>query len=679
MPTLCLNSIVKNESKIITRMLSSVVDIIDTYCICDTGSTDNTIEIITEFFDSRNIKGKIIHEPFINFEHNRNVALNACHEMSDYILFMDADMILNVKSFTKDILADEHVYSILQGSDSFYYPNVRIIKNDAKSKYVGVTHEYIDCPPYQTMMTFNKSQIFITDIGDGGSKINKMERDINLLKGDLEKNENNPRTLFYLANSYYDTNKLDEAIPYYEKRIEVGGWDQEIWYSNYRLGDIYKRKNEPTKAVEYWMKGFDIFPSRLENMFKIINYYRNEGNHKRAYGYIKMINDILAQHKEHSNIRNNFLFMENDVYTHLIDYEYIVVAYYIGIKNVNFHIMSILQNASDEKIIRSVLHNIQYYPNTYKPINTLDFSRTVEDLVTIGGTNYMMRFTTSTPCIIKNPYSDGYIMNIRLHNYVLSDADGETVYTRMLPVNYDKELSSVVNMNHQIYLDDNFNITSTHITSLNSKPKLLIGVEDIRLFYSESEKAICYIGTSTHDTNDISIVSGKYENNILSDISCCTQNFKQTNCEKNWVFFNHNGNKRVVYNWAPLTIGEFDDNNELKIVFQQDTPKLFKYLRGSTCGVTYKDEIWFVCHSICYEKLRNYYDIIVVLDAETLQVKKTSPYFKYTSDRTQFTLGLIVTDEKVILSYSIRDKSTQLSVYEKRDFDNSMINFIFKD
>ena len=61
MPTLCLNSIVKNESKIITRMLSSVVDIIDTYCICDTGSTDNTIEIITEFFDSRNIKGKIIH------------------------------------------------------------------------------------------------------------------------------------------------------------------------------------------------------------------------------------------------------------------------------------------------------------------------------------------------------------------------------------------------------------------------------------------------------------------------------------------------------------------------------------------------------------------------------------------------------------------------------------------
>ena len=40
--TLCLNMIVKNEGKIITRLFNSVIDIIDTYCICDTGSTDNT-------------------------------------------------------------------------------------------------------------------------------------------------------------------------------------------------------------------------------------------------------------------------------------------------------------------------------------------------------------------------------------------------------------------------------------------------------------------------------------------------------------------------------------------------------------------------------------------------------------------------------------------------------------
>ena len=49
-PTICLNMIVKNESKIITRLFDTVLHIIDTYCICDTGSTDNTVEIIKKYF-----------------------------------------------------------------------------------------------------------------------------------------------------------------------------------------------------------------------------------------------------------------------------------------------------------------------------------------------------------------------------------------------------------------------------------------------------------------------------------------------------------------------------------------------------------------------------------------------------------------------------------------------------
>ena len=61
-PTICLNMIVKNESKIILRLLETVLPIIDTYCICDTGSTDMTKELIKEFFDVRCIEGKIIEE-----------------------------------------------------------------------------------------------------------------------------------------------------------------------------------------------------------------------------------------------------------------------------------------------------------------------------------------------------------------------------------------------------------------------------------------------------------------------------------------------------------------------------------------------------------------------------------------------------------------------------------------
>ena len=59
-PTLCLNMIVKNESRVIRRMLESVYTILDSYCICDTGSTDDTVEIIESFFrENQHVQNRI--------------------------------------------------------------------------------------------------------------------------------------------------------------------------------------------------------------------------------------------------------------------------------------------------------------------------------------------------------------------------------------------------------------------------------------------------------------------------------------------------------------------------------------------------------------------------------------------------------------------------------------------
>jgi glycosyltransferase involved in cell wall biosynthesis len=86
--------IVKNESKVILRLLQSVLPIIDGYCICDTGSTDNTIELIETFFREKNIPGKVIQEPFQDFGYNRSFALKACEQMNaEYILLLDAPVI----------------------------------------------------------------------------------------------------------------------------------------------------------------------------------------------------------------------------------------------------------------------------------------------------------------------------------------------------------------------------------------------------------------------------------------------------------------------------------------------------------------------------------------------------------------------------------------------------------
>jgi glycosyltransferase involved in cell wall biosynthesis len=235
MPSLLLNMIVKNESKNIIRLFESVLPIIDGVCICDTGSTDNTIEIIKKFCKEKSISCKIVEDEFKNFEYSRNVALNACKGLSDYILLMDADMVLEIKNFDKSKITDYDDYMILQGHPSFYYYNKRIIKNNDNYKYMGVTHEYLSNNTYVNTKRLSLNELFITDIGDGGCKTNKFERDAMLLEEGIKQEPKNVRYYFYLANTYKDLGKNELAIEYYKKRIELKNWDQEVWQSYYQI------------------------------------------------------------------------------------------------------------------------------------------------------------------------------------------------------------------------------------------------------------------------------------------------------------------------------------------------------------------------------------------------------------------------------------------------------------
>ena len=236
-PSICLNMIVKNESTIITRLLESVTPWIDSYCICDTGSTDSTVDIIRGFFSERDISGVIIYKEFQDFGYNRTYALEACSQLSaDYLLLIDADMVFWVnpeitKSQFKSMVSEADTHYLFQGSSTFDYKNIRIIRNRIDAVYCGVTHEYLDIPGVINNSMFNKTDVFIQDIGDGGSKSDKFERDIALLTRGLEQKPNNSRYTFYLANSYRDSGQYENAIEQYKKRVDQGGWIEETWSS----------------------------------------------------------------------------------------------------------------------------------------------------------------------------------------------------------------------------------------------------------------------------------------------------------------------------------------------------------------------------------------------------------------------------------------------------------------
>ena len=667
-PTLCLNMIVKNESRIITRLFDSVVSIIDSYCICDTGSTDNTIEIIEEYFKNKQIPGKVVKEPFKNFCYNRTFAMQACVGLSDYVLLVDADMVIEINNFKKSSLRDASSFNILQGNDSFYYNNMRITKNNGLYKYVGVTHEYIDCPPNNTAVNIEKNSIFIRDIGDGGSKENKYERDILLLTEGIKEEPNNVRYHFYLANSYFDIGRTTEAIELYKKRVEFGGWKEEVWYSYYRIGMCYSKIGKFDDALKYWLDGYNFYPERLEGIYEIIKHYRYNSKHKLGILFYKVAKEILDKNEN----RNSYLFLHNYIYTHQLHYEYSILAAYCGIKNIDNEIVTILNLSKNENENSQLLSNMKFYKNILnnKKQTIIIADNTIN--TTINGDNFKMN--SSSSCLIKNK-TGGYLCNIRYVNYYI-ESNGS----------YKNCDNYIITMNQFLEIDNSFNVINKQFMDLVFDGRRYMGIEDIKIYYDTYSSNIKFIGTGYHANNTLGISSGIYNtDNYKLEVNELKQTFKNTSCEKNWVFIDYNNETHIIYEWHPLTIGKLDDNNELKIITTKQTPGIFSRLRGSTCGYVYnkqievnkqgnvalnivETEIWFIGHIASYESPRHYYHIISVFDSNMNLLRYSAP-FKFEGDPIEYCLSIIVEDDRVLINYSTWDRTTRIGIYDKKDID----------
>ncbi len=95
---ICLNMIVKNEVKVLPRLIRSVKDYIDYYVIVDTGSSDDTIELIRREMAGYGIEGEVHERPWVNFGVNRAAGAGARGrgEQGRFGWFIDADEELGV-------------------------------------------------------------------------------------------------------------------------------------------------------------------------------------------------------------------------------------------------------------------------------------------------------------------------------------------------------------------------------------------------------------------------------------------------------------------------------------------------------------------------------------------------------------------------------------------------------
>ena len=633
-PRLCLNMIVKNESKIIVRLIQSVLSIIDSYCICDTGSTDNTKELIELTMAAAGKPGEVYNEPFKNFGYNRSHALKRADAWGDYALLLDADMklVITDKFKVEDLVLDN--YSIIQKSGDISYYNTRFIKLRIGAKCTSPTHEYYDMP--SGAKSGQLDTVYIQDIGDGGAKSDKFERDIRLLTEALVEEPNNERYHFYLAQSYKDCGRHEEAIKYYKKRVDLGGWHEEVFYSLLTIGHLYNTLGDKEKAICYWLEAYGFHPKRAESIYEIVKHYRYIGKHRLAYEFYKIGSAIPYP-------KDDVLFIKHDVYNFLFDYEFSILAYYLKMPVDHKNYLKLIFSGHMKD---NVFENYKFYQLRLADlpgVTVTDFTETATK--NIGGRDDT--FVSSSPSLLK--MGGGYLMNVRYVNYKIHP-DGSYKFMH--------DDGKITTLQKTVILDKDFKpLQTTWIDKVQNPNLRYQGVEDVKIFMDEGK--LVYLGTVEHpDTHNVTVGYGVYDNDMLKPTACTSP--LGNGCEKNWVFCSGPEKTQIVYSWSPLTFGRLEGDKYITERQDKDVPAFFKDVRGSSNGFTFGDEIWFLCHIVHYASPRHYYHIIIVLDKTTLKFKRHSIMFKFNGKPIEYSLGLIVEEDRIIMSYSQNDSTASI-------------------
>lgn len=704
MATLCLNMIVKNEAKIITRALSSVKNYINYWVICDTGSTDGTDKIIEQFFQENDIPGELYHHPWQNFGFNRTLALQHAKNKAEYILLMDADMVLVVDdpAFKEKLIDD--VYLVYQGTE-LTYANLRILKSTLDAEYRGVTHEYLYVPnARRTTLT----GIRFVEYCDGGNRPEKLQRDVQLLEAGLKTEPENERYWFYLGQTYKDLKQYDKAISCYKKRLELGiafkekQWQEEMYYSLYMLGHCYQEIKNWAAALAYYLEAYEYYPKRSESIYEITQYYRSLKKHKLAYKFAQW--GVAIPYPQ-----DDILFVSRDVYNYKFLHELSILFYYSGEKDKGYLLSELLIHDRERgvndttrfNVHANLLFYIESLESYLQPIEAQQPCITCQHLTAqkVKETNKLIN-----PSILFDPAENRYLLNVREINYTydlernLHIPDGDTAITHnhLLEISADHIANLETLYKSGSPLVREYFITEPQDASIvKTYPSLVIGYEDMRLLKIQgqlwglatarmtndknlNEMVLCRLSLPTHSRSSAPPDSSE-PLRIDIDKVLILKGYEEEKPQKNWMPFCFKDELYLIYQMEPLTIlkpnletGYCDRVHESRIELN-----LGQY-RGGSQLIEYEAGYLTLVHEMIWQNNRRYYchrfvylkhqQPIEDCQYPQLGVAEISPLFYFKEKSVEYVCGLSMTPDRqsLLISFGVNDREAYLATLPTR-------------
>lgn len=283
-----------NEEAVIERCLRSALPLISSYAISCNG-TDRTAEIIQEVL--KGIPGKVFQCPWVSFGHNRTESIQLARTLGkcDFFLMIDAD-----EEFVGDLSAIKNLMPFTNAFACDMFPKGEprekrpiLLGWDVDWKYSLRVHEYLE-PAKEIQGCVFIPTIKIVSHNDGGrhNVPGWVEGDIAMALEDYRETLD-PHVGFTLARMYENNKRLDEAEKWYQLRADnQRGWDEERWYSLWRLAEIHRAKTpEFSKDVikDYWT-AINHRPTRSEPAYRLASYLME-------HGYKQVADEIIAKAK----------------------------------------------------------------------------------------------------------------------------------------------------------------------------------------------------------------------------------------------------------------------------------------------------------------------------------------------------------------------------------------------
>ena len=291
MATISLCMIVKNEETHIARYLDSVAELVEEIIIVDTGSTDRTVEIVS------NYTSKVYSYPWKDdFSDARNYSFSQAS--MDYCMWMDADDVLEESEkdrflqLKKSLSPDTDIVMMKYntsfdeaGKPSFSYFRERWIRNCTQYRWIGEVHEVI--PP--------NGRIIYSDIAICHKKLGAGDPDRNLKiyqKMIADGKPLEPRQQYYYGRELYYHKQYKEAVSVLEKfLLSAGGWIENKIEACSICANCYYQLGQEQFALNTLLRSMSFDLPRAELCCDIGKYFLEHGNyHNAIYWYETALN-----------------------------------------------------------------------------------------------------------------------------------------------------------------------------------------------------------------------------------------------------------------------------------------------------------------------------------------------------------------------------------------------------